>query len=75
MQLKEEIEHYIGLPYSKNVLKNGKIIKEQFLGGKGNCRQIATETIRLAQKQNIDLVKLTNQEFYNFQKSQLILQV
>jgi len=67
-QLKEEIEHYIGLPYSKNVLKNGKIIKEQFLGGKGNCRQIATETIRLAQKQNVDLVKLTNQEFYNFQK-------
>lgn len=68
IQLKEEIEHYIGLPYSKNVLKDGKIIKEQFLGGKGNCRQIATETIRLAQKQNIDLVKLTNQEFYNFQK-------
>ena len=68
MQLKEEIEHYIGLPYSKNVLKNGKIIKEQFLGGKGNCRQIATETIRLAQKQNVDLVKLTNKEFYNFQK-------
>jgi len=68
IQLKEEIEHYIGLPYSKNVLKNGKIIKEQFLGGKGNCRQIAAETIRLAQKQNIDLVKLTNQEFYNFQK-------
>jgi hypothetical protein len=67
-QLKEEIEHYIGLPYSKNVLKEGKIIKEQFLGAKGNCRQIATETIRLAQKQNIDLVKLTNQEFYNFQK-------
>ena len=66
--LKQEIEHYIGLPYSKNVLKNAKIIKEQFLGGKGNCRQIATETIRLAQKQNIDLVQFTNQEFYNFQK-------
>ncbi len=67
-QLKKEIEHYIGLPYSKNILKDGKIIKEQFLGGKGNCRQIATETIRLAQKQKIDLLKLTNQEFYNFQK-------
>jgi len=68
IQLKEEIEHYIGIPYWKNKLKDGKIIKEGFLGGKGNCRQIATETIRLAQKQKIDLVKLNNQEFYNFQK-------
>lgn len=68
LELKQEIEHYIGLPYSKNILKNGKIIKEQFLGGKGNSRQIATETIRLAQKQNLDLTKLTDQEFYNFQK-------
>ena len=66
--LKKEIQYYIGLPYSKNILKDGKIIKEQFLGGKGNYRQIATETIRLAQKQKIDLIKLSNQEFYNFQK-------
>lgn len=66
--LKQEIEHYIGLPYSKNIIKDGKIIKEQFLGGKGNCRQIATETIRLAQKQKINLIQLNNKEFYNFQK-------
>lgn len=66
--LKQEIQCYVGLPYSKNLLKDGKIIKEQFLGAKGNCRQIATETIRLAQIQKIDLTKLTNQEFYNFQK-------
>ena len=66
--LKQEIQYYIGLPYSKNILKDGKIIKEQFLGGKGNYRQIATETIRLAQQQKIDLLKLSNQEFYNFQK-------
>lgn len=66
--LKLEISHYLGLPYSKNILKDGKIIKEQFLGGKGNCRQIATETIRIAQKEKIDLTKLSNQEFYNFQK-------
>jgi len=68
LELQQEIEKYIGLPYSKNVIKDGKIIKEQFLGGKGNCRQIATETIRLAQKQKVDLTKLDNQEFYNFQK-------
>lgn len=67
-QLKEEIEHYVGIPYWKNKLKDGKIIKEGFLGGKGNCRQIATETIKLAQKQKIDLTQLNNQEFYNFQK-------
>ncbi len=66
--LKLEISYYLDLPYSKNILKDGKIIKEKFLGGKGNCRQIATETIRLAQKQNLDLTKLTNPEFYNFQK-------
>ena len=68
LELQQEIEKYIGLPYSKNILKDRKIIKEQFLGGKGNCLQIATETIRLAQKQKIDLTKLNNQEFYNFQK-------
>ncbi|MFA6185151.1 MAG: hypothetical protein WCT51_02305 [Candidatus Shapirobacteria bacterium] len=68
LELQQEIEKYIGLPYSKNILKDDKIIKEQFLGGKGNCRQIATETIRLAQKQKIDLIQLNNQEFYNFQK-------
>ena len=66
--LKQEIQCYIGLPYSKNILKDGKITKERFLGGKGNYRQIATETIRLAQEQKIDLTKLSNQEFYNFQK-------
>ena len=66
--LKQEIQCYVGLPYSKNILKDGKIIKEQFLGGKGNCRQIATETIRLAEQQKIDLTKLSSQEFYNFQK-------
>lgn len=66
--LKQEIQCYIGLPYSKNILKDGKITKERFLGGKSNYRQIATETIRLAQEQKIDLTKLNNQEFYNFQK-------
>ncbi len=68
LELQQEIEKYIGLPYSKNIIKDGKITKEQVLGGKGNCLQLATETIRLAQKQNIDLTKLNNQKFYNFQK-------
>ena len=66
--LQEDIAKNIGIPYWKNTLKDGKVIKEGFLGGKGNCRQIATETIRIAQKQNIDLTKLDNKLFYNLQK-------
>ncbi len=68
IQFKEVINHYLGLPYWRNKLKDGKVIQEGILGGKGNCRQIATETIKLAQNQNVDITKLTNQEFYNFQK-------
>ena len=66
--LLQEIEHYIGLPYSKNILENGKIIEKQILDGKGNWKDIEIETQKIAQKENIDLSKLTKQEFYNFQK-------
>lgn len=67
-QLKEEINHYIGIPYWKNKLVDGKIIKEGIFGGKGTCQQIAAKTIELAQKQNIDLLKLSSEEIYKFQK-------
>jgi hypothetical protein len=67
-KLKEEIEKYIGIPYSKNVLKEGKIFQEKVLGGKGNWRQIREETLKAAKNQNIDLEKLTAKELYNFQK-------
>lgn len=68
IQLKEEISHYIGIPYWRNKLKDGKIIKEGAFGGKGTCQQIAQETIRLAQEQKIDLTKFNNRQIYNFQK-------
>ena len=66
--LKQEIEHYLGLPYSKNVLKNGKVIEKQVLDGKGNRKDMERETKIIAQKEQIDLSKLTKQELYNFQK-------
>jgi hypothetical protein len=70
--LKEEISHYIGIPYWRNILKDGKIVKEGFAGGKGTASEIAAETIRLAKEQKIDLTKLTDKEIYNFQKKNKI---
>lgn len=67
-QLKENILHYIGLPYWKNKLVDGQIVKAGIFGGKGTCEQIAAKTIELAQKQKINLLKLTPQQIYNFQK-------
>lgn len=67
-KIKEETLHYIGIPYWKNTLKNGVVVKNGIFGGKGTCEQIAAKTIELAQKQKIDLLKLTPQKIYNFQK-------
>lgn len=71
-QLKEEIEHYIGLPYWRNKLKDGKVIKEGVLGGKGSAKEIALKTIEIANKNNIKLLSLPPKEIYNFQKKNLI---
>ena len=71
-QLKEEINHYIGLPYSKNILKDGKIIEEKFMGGKGSAKEIALHTVDLANQQKIKLLDLSPQQIYNFQKKNKI---
>lgn len=71
-ELKLEINKYIGLPYWKNVLKDGKIIKEGFMGGKGNAKEIALRTVELANLKKIKLLDLSNQEIYNFQKKNKI---
>lgn len=68
ISLQQEIKHYLKLPYSKNVLKDGKIIKEKILGGKGHWSDIKKETEKVAKEKNINLSILTNQQFYNFQK-------
>ncbi len=66
--LSQEIEHYLDLPYSKNILKDGKIIKERVLGGKGHWSDIQKETQKIAKQEKIDLSKLNKQQLYNFQK-------
>jgi len=67
-----EAEHYLDLPYMSNRLKDGRIIKERFLGGKGHWQQLQQATQKLAQKQNIELKNLSKQELYNFQKKHQI---
>jgi len=68
IKLKEEIKHYIGLPYWKNKIVDSKIIKEGFKGGKGNAKEIALQTIELANDNNLKLLSLSPKEIYNFQK-------
>ncbi len=71
-QLKLEISKYIGIPYWKNTLKDGKIIKEGFMGGKGNAKDIALKTVELANQENLKLLNLSEREIYNFQKKNKI---
>lgn len=71
-QLKLEISKYIGIPYWKNTLKDGKIIKEGFMGGKGDAKDIALKTVELANQENLKLLNLSEREIYNFQKKNKI---
>jgi hypothetical protein len=71
-KLKQEANHYLNLPYMINVLRDGKVVKERFLGGKGNWKDIDKEFKRLAKIEKINLAKLTPQQIYNFQKKHKI---
>lgn len=71
-KLKQEANHYLNLPYMINILRDGKIIKERFLGGKGNWKDIQKELKRLAKQEKVILDKLTPQKLYNFQKKHKI---
>lgn len=71
-QLNTEISHYIGIPYWKNIIKDGKIIKEGYFGGKGNAKDIALKTVELANSQNIKILNLNPKQIYNFQKKNKI---
>ena len=71
-KIKQEADHYLNLPYMINVLRDGKIIKERFLGGKGNWKEIDKETKKIAKSEKINLDKLTPQKKYNFQKKHKI---
>lgn len=71
-QLKQEIDHYIGLPYMINIIRDGRVIKERFMGAKGYWKDIDRETKRLAKENHVDLNKLSPQRLYNFQKKHKI---
>jgi hypothetical protein len=65
--LKSEIYKYLGIPYFRNNPKLKSSPLNAFVG-KGNFHEIAQATISTAQKQNVDLLKFSNQQIYNFQK-------
>jgi hypothetical protein len=71
-KLKQEADHYLNLPYMINILRDGKIIKERFMGSKGNWKDIQKETKRLAKIENINLNKIKPKKLYNFQKKHKI---
>lgn len=55
-----------------NIIRDGRIIKERFMGAKGHWKDIEKETKRLAKQNKIDLNKLSTQRLYNFQKKHKI---
>lgn len=71
-KIKQEADHYLDLPYMINILRDGKIIKERFQGGKGHWKDIEKETQRLAKLEQINLKKLNPRQLYNFQKKHKI---
>jgi len=71
-KLKQEADHYLNLPYMINVVREGKIIKERFLGGKGTWKDIQKEIKKLAKEEKTNLTKLSPQHLYNFQKKHKI---
>ncbi|MDD4938440.1 MAG: hypothetical protein PHX34_05565 [Candidatus Shapirobacteria bacterium] len=55
-----------------NIIRNGKVVKERVLGGKGNWKEIQKETQKIAKIEKIDFNKLNGQKLYNFQKKHKI---
>jgi hypothetical protein len=68
----QEINHYLGIPYMINIVRDGKVIKERFLGGKGNWKEIEKETKKITVKEKVNLKKLNPKQLYNFQKKHKI---
>jgi len=65
--LKVEIQKYLGLPYFTNKGKFKNSGSNAFVG-KGTAKEIALETIDLANQQNIKLIDFSAKDIYNFQK-------
>ncbi len=71
-QLKQEINHYIDLPYMINIIRHRRVVKERFLGAKGHWKEIQKETQRLAKENKINFKQLPAKRLYNFQKKHKI---
>jgi hypothetical protein len=65
VELKNEISHYIGLPYFTN---SRHLTADNVFVGKGTAKEIALKTIELANPEKIKLTDLTPKQLYNFQK-------
>ena len=63
--LKNEISLYIGIPYFIN---RHHLAADNIFVGKGTAKEIALETIRLANSENLKLTHLSAGQIYNFQK-------
>jgi hypothetical protein len=70
--LLEEAGHYLNLPYMSNCLKDNKIVKERFLGGKGHWQQLQQQSQKIAQENDLNLKNASKQEIYNLQKKNQI---
>jgi hypothetical protein len=66
--LLKEIKHYIGIPYARNVWKNGTLESEAVFGGKANWSELVYATKCAAALEKIDLNALTPAQVYNLQK-------
>lgn len=64
----DKLNNYLGLPYFSNVGKHQVMSRNNALVGKGNAKEIALQTIEFANIQKINLLKLSPQQIYNFQK-------
>lgn len=65
--LKIELQKYLGIPYFTNKGKFKNSGSNVFVG-KGSAKEIALETVALANAQNIKLLDLSTAQIYNFQK-------
>ncbi|MFA7301045.1 MAG: hypothetical protein WC069_01960 [Candidatus Shapirobacteria bacterium] len=64
----DKLNNYLGLPYFINIGRHKVLSKNNALVGKGSAKEIALQTIEFANIQNINLLKLTPKQIYNFQK-------
>jgi hypothetical protein len=66
--LKQEITHYLGLPYWKNSWSHLVLKQEGPFAGKGTYWEIDQATQAAAEKEHLDLNKLNQSQIYNLRK-------